>query len=408
MATLKIRHLVGRENKDGTCRFYWQPTAELRSGGWRVQPLGHDHAAAIARAGVLNGEVDAWRAGNPAPNAPPSAATRGKAAAAGSVEALVLAYKRSRFWTKLAPATQRQYAWCLDAITAWAGDQPARAITSPAVQAFYDSQLRRVEGRGRARRVIETPAKAAASIRVLRLLLQAAERLGYRNANSNPALRAGITLTRQREPVIWTPAQVRHMAAAADALGWRSIGTAILLNEWIGQRKGDVILLRPWLVETESLRVTQAKTGRTVILPVHLVAHLVARLRAERDRPGVVLSPDRLLLHEGTGRPWLEYTFTHVFAEIRAAAVAGLPAAGDRADLPAMSSCAVLLYMELRHTAVTRLHGSGVDALGISRITGHSPKTAQAIIDKHYLGESEEGAVAAFRRRLDREGRQDG
>jgi len=59
--------------------------------------------------------------------------------------------------------------------------------------------------------------------------------------------------------------------------------------------------------------------------------------------------------------------------------------------------------MELRHTAVTRLHEAGVDALGISRITGHAPKTAQQILDRHYLGESEAGAADAFRRRLARE-----
>ncbi|WP_170984897.1 hypothetical protein [Roseomonas sp. AR75] len=49
--------------------------------------------------------------------------------------------------------------------------------------------------------------------------------------------------------------------------------------------------------------------------------------------------------------------------------------------------------MHLRHTAVTTLHAAGADALGISRIMGHSPKTVQAIIDKHYLGESKEGAA---------------
>lgn len=80
------------------------------------------------------------------------------------------------------------------------------------------------------------------------------------------------------------------------------------------------------------------------------------------------------------GRP---HTFRHVFAEVREAAVLGVPAAADRETLPAMPSCAALRFMELRHTAITRRHGAGVDALGISRISGHSPKTVHAIIDKH-------------------------
>jgi integrase len=406
MATLKIRHLVAKPNKAGTTRFYWQPSADLRAGGWRVQPLGRDHAAAIEKAESLNAEVDAWRAGEAAPNAPPTAHRKRRAAAPGSVEALVDAYKASRFWTKLAPKTRQQYAWCMDLIVAWAGDQPARGITPPAVQAFYESQMRRVEGKGKARRVIETPAKAAAAVRVLRLLLQAGVRLGY--VASNAALRPGLIVRRQREPRIWTPAEVAHMAAAADLLGWRSIGTAILLNDWIGQREGDVLTLPPWKVEAESLRIepnkTRHSTGRKVVLPLHLVPHLVARLKGERERPGAVLSHEFLLLHEGTGAAWNEHTFRHVFASIRAAAAAGIAGADGAPPLAPMPSCADLRFMELRHTAVTTLHAAGCDALMISRITGHSPKTAQTIMDKHYLGESEEGAANAFRRRLAKEG----
>jgi integrase len=354
----------------------------------------------MQKAEQLNAEVDAWRAGAATPHA--AAPKRGKAAAPGSVEALVAAYKRSRWWGKLGAATQRHYGWALDAIVAWAGDQPARAITPPAVQAFYEAQLRRVEGVGRKRRVIETPAKAAAAVRVLRLLLQVGVRLGY--VTSNAGIRPGITLHRARDPIVWTPDQVRHMAATADQLGWRSMATAILLNEWIGQREADVLALRPWAVEAEALRIRQGKTGRTVVLPVHLVPHLVARLKAERERDGAVISPDCLLLHEGTGQPWNEHTFRHVFSSVRAAAAAGIRDDDGAELLPPMPSCADLRFMELRHTAVTRLHGAGCDALAISRITGHAPKSAQAIIDRHYLGESEEGAAEAFRRRLAKEG----
>lgn len=415
MASIKIRHLVAKPNADGTARYYWQPSKDLRAGGWRVQPLGRDASAAMQKAEQLNAEVDAWRAGAATPHAPGAAVKRGKAAAPGSVEALVAAYKRSRWWGKLGAATQRHYGWALDAITAWAGDQPARAITPPAVQAFYEAQLRRVEGVGRKRRVIETPAKAAAAVRVLRLLLQVGVRLGY--VTSNAAIRPGITLHRARDPIVWTPDQVRHMAATADQLGWRSMATAILLNEWIGQREADVLALRPWAVEAEALRIRQGKTGRTVVLPLHLVPHLVARLKAEADReraaPVVRLRAGRddepvLLRHEKTGDAWNEHTFRHVFADVRAAAAAGIRDDAGAELLPPMPSCADLRFMELRHTAVTRLHGAGCDALAISRITGHAPKSAQAIIDRHYLGESEEGAAEAFRRRLAKEGQKDG
>ena len=52
------------------------------------------------------------------------------------------------------------------------------------------------------------------------------------------------------------------MAAIADVMGWRSIATAILLNERIGQREEDVLQRRPWRMEAESLCLHQGKTGR--------------------------------------------------------------------------------------------------------------------------------------------------
>jgi hypothetical protein len=283
----------------------------------------------------------------------------------------------------------------------WAGDQPARAITPKAVQALYESLLRRVEGRGRNRRVIETPHKAAAVVRVLRLLLEVGKRLGY--LRDNPASRPDITIARAREPRIWTPEEVRHMAAVADAMGWRSIGTAILLNEWIGQREGDVLRLPPWRVDAESLVIRQGKTGRRVALPVYLIPHLVARLTAEAEARKVS-SPTHLLLHDVNGRPWNAHTFRHVFSEVRAAAAAGLPAQGDRPAIPAMPSCAELRFMELRHTAVTRLNDAGVDGLGIAGITGHTPDSVRNIVHRHYLRHTEKAAGQAFRRRLAAEG----
>jgi integrase len=403
MARMKIRHLVAKRNTDGTARHYWQPSAELRAEGWLPRRLPDDQGAAIDQAELLNADVDAWRKGEASPSAPPAVKARARKAPPGTVSALIADYKASRFWTKLAASTtRRSYEWALDAIDAWAGDQPARGITAPAVQAFYEAQLRRVEQQGRKKVVIETPAKAAAAVRVLRLLLQVGVRLGY--LTSNPASRPGISLTRKRDPLPWSPDQVVHMAAVADRLGWRSIGTAMILNSWIGQREGDVLTLPPFRVEAEALVIRQGKTKRLVALPVHQVPHLVHRLKAEAERDGAVVSTTHLLLHDRTGQPWNEHTFRHTFADIRAAAAAGVPAQGDQPAIDAMPSCADLRFMELRHTAVTRLHEAGVDYLGISGITGHTPGTVQAMCDKHYLVRTAKAAEGAFRMRLAAEG----
>lgn len=403
---MRIRYLIERRDDAGT-RWYWQPSAELRAAGWLPQRLRTPdglpcttRADAAAAAERLNADLDAWRDGQPAPAAPGKPA-RGRVVA-GSVAALIVDYRASRWWQQLAPRTRRDYGWCLDLIEQWAGDQPARAITGPAVQALHDSLARRVEGAGRKRRVIETPAKAAAVIRVLRLLLQVGVRLGY--VTQNAAARPGLAYVRKREPQLWTQDQVRHMAATADRLGWRSVATAILVNAWIGQRVQDVLSLPPYAMDGAALVIRQGKTGRRVALPVHLVPDLVARLTAEAARPDAVRSLTHLLVHDRSGQPWKLSTFEHVFADIRDAAAAGLPETPDAPALAPMPSCAGLLYRELRHMAVTRMHLAGVDEQGIAGVTGHTPQSVSAMLHRHYLIRTERAAEMAFRKRLAAEG----
>jgi hypothetical protein len=390
MSRHTIRHLVEQPGKHGP-RWFWQPSSKLRALGWRPQRLlVATLAEAMERAEQLNGELDEWRARQGQPKRPPGAA-------AGTVAALIADYKASKWFIKLAPRTARDYGHYLDAIATWAADMPARAITPPAVQAFHDMMAVRTEGRGRNRRTIRTPARAAAAVRVLSALLAAGRRLGYVPVNA--AAGAGISVQRQRDPVLWTPELLAHMVATADAMGWRSQGTAMLLNYWCGQRQADILALPPYRLEQGAIVLQQGKTRRRVSLPVHLVPELVARLEGERGRNTVLASTTHLLLHDRTTQPWLNYTFTHVFAEIREAAAAGLPAHG----LPPMPACASLRWMELRHAAVTVLHAAGVDPLGIAAITGHTPGSVQSILDRHYLIRTSAAAEGAFRARLNKE-----
>ncbi len=115
-------------------------------------------------------------------------------------------------------------------------------------------------------------------------------------------------------------------------------------------------------------------------------------------------SATRHLRHDRNGQSWNEHTFRHMFAEVRAAAVAGLPAQGDLPAIEAMPSCADLRFMELRHTAVPRVHEAQVDCLGISGITGRTHGTMQVMCDKHYLVRTAKADEGAFRKRLAAEG----
>jgi integrase len=394
LARKRIRYLTERPGPAGP-RYFWQPSAALRAQGWKLTRLPDTLAGAVAMAEDLNAKLDAWRAGQgdaPGGTAPAKGSAKAPRAAAGSIDALIIAYRSSRFWHGLAPKTQAGYAWCLAEISAWAGDAPATAITPPLVQRFYEKLM--TSGTRRPGRA-ETPAKAAAVIRVLRLLLEAGRKLevrpGLAYVTTNAATRPGLEVKRQREPRLWSAEDVAAMVAAADRLGWRSVGTAILLNSWIGQRASDVLALPRWDVAAGALVFEQGKTRRRVSLPVHLVPQLVERLTAEAARPGAVQSPTHALLHEGTGKPWRTDTFNHAFAEVRAAAAAERP------------SCAGLWFMELRHTAVTRLHEAGVDALGIASITGHTEAGVVAILGKHYLIRTARAAENAFAKRIEAE-----
>ncbi len=88
---------------------------------------------------------------------------------------------------------------------------------------------------------------------------------------------------------------------------------------------------------------------------------------------------------------------------MRAAAAVGLPAKDDLPALEARPGCGNLWFMELRHTAVTRLHEAGVDALGIASITGHTEAGVVAILGKHYLIRTARAAENAFTKRIEAE-----
>lgn len=389
MANLKVRHLVSKTGADGAPLFYWQPATALRKAGWKGRALVdacgvplRDAGLAASAAEAINREVDAWREAQAAGQAPK------RAPKPGTVAELVRAYQRSEAWRALSDRTRADYQVHLSAIIAWAGDRPARSITPPDVQEFHKHQLgrRRVRAEGGKWQVVETPAKASAAVTVLRLLLQAGIRLGL--VSSNAADKPGISYQRQRAPRLWSAEAVAAMVRAADARGLFSMGTAIMLNEWIGQREADVLALAPWSVADGALCLVQSKTGRHVALPVQLVPHLVERLQAEARRPGAVRSLAHLLPCELTGRAWNEHTFRHEFAEVRAAAACELP------------ECAGLLFSELRHTAVTRLHEAGSDPLEIAGITGHAPKSVLRILADHYLVFTAKAAERSFRKRL--------
>ena len=168
----------------------------------------------------------------------------------------------------------------------------------------------------------------------------------------------------------------------------------MLLNEWFGQREGDIIAMTWDSYDGGVIRIRQSKTNAKVALPVDMVPHLRERLDEERKRQraeGRTVLPTTIIANENTGQAWGEDAFRHVVAEIRAAADAEWPGLLDG-----------LWFMHLRHTSVVRLLEAECDFLLIRHITGHKPKAIETIAN-HYNVHTETLASLAFQKRLDAE-----
>lgn len=454
MAQVKIRYLVEKAGANGLPRYFWQPGATARAEGWLAQRIPLDwgsysdpdalRGAAIGRAEELNRELDAQREQRQASkiSIAPSPAT------ARTLGDLVKAYQASADFEALRPSTRRAYRQCLAKLTAWAHDAPLRAIDAPRIQKLKLG-------------LSQTPSFANAVVRVLRLLLEHGRRLGW--IQTNPATRPKLAST-ESHGLIWPRQAVLTFVAAADRLGRFSIGTAVMLDEWIGQREGDVIAMPLSVFRAGSLLIRQSKTGAGVALPVHMVAHLVRRIEDELGRrraraqtwaakfPKIPHAPaTTLIVSEETGRPYLSDNFRHQLAAIRVEAAAGMRRdAGFRqledktwwhddlakefkgreqaakmkraANLAASFEVDYLLpgrdpkdpdcfrifmedltFMQLRHTAVTRLAEAECEIQLIAAITGHSQETVLSIIER-YMVRTAKMAQLAFQKRLDAEG----
>lgn len=383
MARFKIRYLVEHRGAKGGVRYFWQPAAALRAEGWRLTRLPDDRNRAIAEAETLNATLDAWRRGLVARPAAPgdSAAPEGRLKAdAGTVNQLIEAYRKSADFAALSAKTRGGYDYTLNVVKRWAGPEAWAVVTARDVATLYRELS------------AETPAKAAAVVRTVSLLYGWGRRNLKGFPEANPAAGQKVK-TPKRGGALWSPDAVTAFVAAADEAGLPSLGTAVMLNEWLGQREGDVIRLprSAYQASTGTVIIRQSKRGAVVELPIGLVPKLKARLETELARRVADDENDRsvstLLVNERTGRPWDELSFRKTFAKVRM--TAGTAVEG-------------LTFMRLRHTAVTRLAEAGCTQGQIASITGHTEGSIRSVIEI-YRVRTKAMAIDAFTLRLAKE-----
>ena len=427
MARIKIRYLVVHSGANGDL-YYWQPSQNLRKLGWKVTRLRHPDGSpitnstdAIAAAQACNAKLDLWRTSQPAdqsetagresvderpaqemsrapitgPAAPPQLAIPAAPPPVpenGTVDYVIRQYKASRFFRDRTRKTQGGYATNLRVISKWAGDSPIAAIDAPRINTFYEALRPR------------TPSTANAVVRMMRILFRFAIVAGL--AKTNPARDVPIS-TIKPSGLIWPRPAVGHLVKTADRMGRWSIGTAIIIQHWIGQREGDLLSLERSRYRDGAFSVSQSKRGARVLVPHSplVAARIEAELARQAARKVISTEATTLIISEETGRPYTESNFQHRFADIRDKAAETAPTfktdytldiEGEEIDF-IETKC--LLFSWLRHTAVTELAIAGNDAPQISGVTGHSIQTCQNIIDRYMLPTGEM-ASAAINNRL--------
>lgn len=430
MAQIKVPYLTHRTRKDGGVLFYWQPNKALRDLGFTLQRLPDDPAEAIAAAQAINQQVRDRRSGaTPAPVTASgirlSSSRTDRDVHPASVEAMVRAFKKKDEYLSLAEKTRVEYDRAMLALSRWAGDMPKAAINADMARKWI-RQLAITDDAGRPL-ATPRPAHAKSVGRVVRRIFyldkgSAARTKSAAEEAANPFARIGLQHVRANikdpEQLLWCDAAVAAFAAAADELDLHSVGTAIMVNYWLGQRLGDVL---DWPLDfADEIRAQQSKRGRRVILPVGIIPHVMARIEAERDRlkdriattervraelnatgrnalPGMVdgrrfvptLPSTRLLVSEATGLPYGEDHFGKKFDLVRAAVAKAHP------DQPAWGK---LTFQRTRHSVVTRMAEAGCTDEEIATITGHSLQTVKAILEFYLVRTRKLGAGAIAKR----------
>lgn len=280
---------------------------------------------------------------------------------AGTLQALVNDYQRSPAFTDLAPETRKGYVRHIRRIETDYGDLPIAAIASPDFRGdILDWRDRIAEASG--------PRQADYAFAVLaRVLSWAHDR---RRIPINPAERPGRLSKGSRAHIVWTDAEIEALVTAAPS----HVALPFQIALGTGQRESDVLRLTWAAYDGARLMVRQSKTG------THLAIPLTADLRAVLDAAKAHRPASTAICTNTRGKPWTRDGYQTVFA--RAKETAGITGK---------------TFHDTRGTAVLRLAQAGCSIPEIYAITGHDPKSAEAILSRHYLSRDRtlaESAVA--------------
>lgn len=230
-------------------------------------------------------------------------------------------------------------------------EKPLTALRPADFQRFYDLRAKA----GLAAGTLDVDMKT------LRAAIERARRHGLIPTNPVEAIDLPGRVT-QQDRELFTKAEIEMLLAQARGTEWE---TAILVGAYTAQRLGDCVSLRWSKIDLTNgiVEVRQAKTGKTLKLPIHqrLLAHL-------ESKAGIDSAQDFVTPGLAKGRVSGCTGLSKQFAEImRKAGV-------DQRKTESASgrTFSTRSFHSLRHTVNSMLADAGVPQERRMRITGHS------------------------------------
>jgi integrase len=283
---------------------------------------------------------------------------------AGKLSTLIAAFKIANEFTKLAAETKKGYLKYLARIDAKFGSMPFRALQDRRARGQFKDWRDEIAAESGDR-------TADFTWTVLARVLSVAKDRG--KISVNVCERGGRLYDGERSDRVWTEADEAKYFTKANA----HMHLPLLIALWTGQREGDILKLNWMQYDGKYIRLEQSKGRRgkkkRLVIPVGeplrmaLDALKAAEMEDNGGRPldGIICKTMRA---HNAKRQFTEDGFRTSFG--KECAKAGIED---------------LTFHDARGTAITRLAIAGCEVPEIATITGHSLKTVQEILDKHYL-----------------------
>lgn len=294
---------------------------------------------------------------------------------------LIRDYKSSRYFTKkLKPQVQKDNGRILDDIADDLGDLELKVFALEEIEIDIEEWRDDIHER--------SPSTANRYLAQLSAALTWGEK--RRRVARNPCTMIESRYSGSRVDFIWREKDEERFLAKGPVY----FHLAFILAIWTGQREGDLVALKWSQYDGEYLYIEQIKgrlgrERRKVEVYVGKVAK--AWLDATKLERGIKPEDEdsTYILLNSRGEPWAHPgSFATGFSQV----TDGIGILG-------------LTFHDLRRTAVTRLFRAGNTAAQIATITGHSLKTVDAILDKHYFHRDRQISKEAQQRREEYENR---